>query len=117
MTGPLVIAGDLNTTRYRPEFEELLEAGLLDGIDSLGKGWKPSFSLKSVWPLGSIGFIARLDQARENATGGSGLGLAITLDIIQRHGGTIAVDGTGASGASFVVSLPRTRSDILKVAT
>ncbi len=64
--GPLVVAGDLNTTRYRPEFEELLDTGLLDGIDSLGQAWKPSFSLKSVWPLGSIGFIARLDHALVN---------------------------------------------------
>ena len=55
--------------------------------------------------------FARLDQARENAIGGSGLGLAITLDIIQRHGGTIAVEGNGGGGASFIVSLPRSRSD------
>ena len=66
VTGPLVVAGDLNTTRYRPEFEELLDTGLLDGIDSLGQAWKPSFSLKSVWPLGGIGFIARLDHALVN---------------------------------------------------
>jgi endonuclease/exonuclease/phosphatase (EEP) superfamily protein YafD len=64
--GPLVVAGDLNTTRYRPEFEELLDTGLVDGIDSLGQAWKPSFSLKSVWPLGGIGFIARLDHALVN---------------------------------------------------
>jgi endonuclease/exonuclease/phosphatase (EEP) superfamily protein YafD len=66
VSGPLVVAGDLNTTRYRPEFEELLDTGLMDGIDSLGQAWKPSFSLKSVWPLGSIGFIARLDHALVN---------------------------------------------------
>ena len=66
VSGPLVVAGDLNTTRYRPEFEELLDTGLLDGIDSLGQAWKPSFSLKSVWPLGGIGFIARLDHALVN---------------------------------------------------
>ena len=66
VSGPLVVAGDLNTTRYRPEFEELLEAGLTDGIDSLGQAWKPSFSLKSVWPLGALGLIARLDHALVN---------------------------------------------------
>lgn len=38
LTGPLIIAGDLNTTRYRPEFEELLALALSDAIDSLGKG-------------------------------------------------------------------------------
>ena len=36
--GPLVVAGDLNSTGYRPQFEELLRrAGLKDGIDALGQ--------------------------------------------------------------------------------
>lgn len=62
----LVVAGDLNTTRYRPEFKELLELGLRDSLDSLGEAWRPSFSLKSVWPLGALGAIARLDHALVN---------------------------------------------------
>ncbi len=66
VSGPLVVAGDLNSTLFRPEFEELLEAGLDDAIDSLGQAWKPSFSLKSVWPLGAFGVVARLDQALVN---------------------------------------------------
>jgi signal transduction histidine kinase len=53
--------------------------------------------------------FARLDPARENGAGGSGLGLAITLDIIERHGGTIAVEENNGGGASFVVTLPRSR--------
>jgi endonuclease/exonuclease/phosphatase (EEP) superfamily protein YafD len=65
--GALVIAGDLNTTRFRPEFQELLDAGLTDCIDSLGQAWKPSFSLRSVLPLGGLGLIARLDHALANA--------------------------------------------------
>lgn len=64
--GPLVIAGDLNTTMYRPEFQELLDAGLTDCIDALGQAWKPSFSLRSVWPLGALGLIIRLDHALGN---------------------------------------------------
>ncbi len=63
VSGPLVVAGDLNSTEFRPEFEGLLEVGLDDAIDSLGQAWKPSFSLKSVWPLGAFGVVARLDQA------------------------------------------------------
>ena len=64
--GPLVVAGDLNTTGFRPQFDELLQVGLVDAIDSLGQAWKPSFSLKSVWPLGALGVVARLDQALVN---------------------------------------------------
>ena len=52
LTGPVIIAGDLNTTRYRPEFEELLELGFSDAIDSLGKGLNPSFKLSSDGVLG-----------------------------------------------------------------
>ena len=66
ITGPLVVAGDLNMTSYRPEFKALLRLGLSDAIDSLGKALKPSFSLKSVWPLGAFGAIARLDHALTN---------------------------------------------------
>jgi endonuclease/exonuclease/phosphatase (EEP) superfamily protein YafD len=66
VAGPLVVAGDLNSTEFRPEFEALLEVGLDDAIDSLAQAWKPSFSLKSVWPLGIFGVVARLDQALVN---------------------------------------------------
>jgi endonuclease/exonuclease/phosphatase (EEP) superfamily protein YafD len=66
VAGPLVVAGDLNSTEFRPEFEDLLEVGLDDAIDALGQAWKPSFSLKSVWPLGVFGVVARLDQALVN---------------------------------------------------
>ncbi|MCU1389503.1 MAG: Endonuclease/exonuclease/phosphatase [Ilumatobacteraceae bacterium] len=64
--GPLVIVGDLNATSYRPEFKELLDLGLTDGIDSLGQAWRPSFTLQSVWPLGALGAIARIDHALLN---------------------------------------------------
>ena len=66
LSGPLIIAGDLNTTRYRPEFEELLALGLTDAIDSLGKGLNPSFKLGADGVLASIGAVARLDHALVN---------------------------------------------------
>ena len=64
--GPLIIAGDLNTTRYRPEFEELLELGLHDAIDALGKGLDPSFKLSAEGVLSTVGAVARLDHALVN---------------------------------------------------
>jgi endonuclease/exonuclease/phosphatase family metal-dependent hydrolase len=66
VTGPLVIAGDLNSTGVRPQFDELLQTGLKDAIDALGQAWRPSFSLRSVWPLGALGAIVRLDHALVN---------------------------------------------------
>jgi signal transduction histidine kinase len=38
--------------------------------------------------------------------GGTGLGLAITRDIVQAHGGTIAVARTSAAGTTLRVELP-----------
>jgi len=38
--------------------------------------------------------------------GGSGLGLATVRSIVQRHGGTVQVESTGASGTVFRVVLP-----------
>ncbi|MEP7046187.1 MAG: endonuclease/exonuclease/phosphatase family protein [Ilumatobacteraceae bacterium] len=66
LSGPVLIAGDLNTTRYRPEFEQILGLGLSDAIDSLGKGLNPSFKLGADGVLGSIGPVARLDHALVN---------------------------------------------------
>lgn len=50
--------------------------------------------------------FTRLDEARQTTAGGTGLGLAITLDIVQRHGGTITIQEAEGGGASFVISLP-----------
>lgn len=66
LSGPVIYAGDLNTTRYRPEFEELLGLGLKDAIDTLGMGLNPSFKLSADGVLGTIGAVARLDHALLN---------------------------------------------------
>jgi endonuclease/exonuclease/phosphatase (EEP) superfamily protein YafD len=66
LDGPLIIAGDLNSTRYRPEFEELLELGLKDAFDTLGKGMDPSFKLGADGVLAKVGAVARLDHALVN---------------------------------------------------
>ena len=50
--------------------------------------------------------FTRLDAARGASTGGAGLGLAIAKDIVERHGGTIRVDGASPPGATIVIELP-----------
>ncbi len=50
--------------------------------------------------------FARVDDARTPGSGGTGLGLAIARAIVERHGGTIAIDPEYTSGARVVVTLP-----------
>jgi endonuclease/exonuclease/phosphatase (EEP) superfamily protein YafD len=63
---PMVVAGDLNTTTFRPGIDELLATGLVDAHESLGQGLKASFKLAAHGLLGRIGPLVRLDHALLN---------------------------------------------------
>jgi signal transduction histidine kinase len=47
------------------------------------------------------------DPERARAEGNSGLGLAITHEIIEAHGGNVAVTSSAVAGTEFVITLPR----------
>ena len=64
--GPLVVAGDLNTTTVRPAVRRLLALGLLDAHESLGKGMSASFKLSADGPLAAPGAVVRLDHVLTN---------------------------------------------------
>jgi signal transduction histidine kinase len=48
----------------------------------------------------------RGDRSRSRASGGTGLGLAIVRQLIEAHGGKVAVESVLPSGARFVFVLP-----------
>jgi len=53
------------------------------------------------------------EQPLQRASGGLGLGLAIAKNLVELHGGTIAVESAGAgSGARFTVTLPIVESAV-----
>jgi endonuclease/exonuclease/phosphatase (EEP) superfamily protein YafD len=60
--GPFVVAGDLNTTTYRPKVRELLATGLVDAHESLGQGLSASFKLSVDGVLAVPGAVVRLDH-------------------------------------------------------
>lgn len=49
----------------------------------------------------------RADAARSRTTGGAGLGLAIAKQLVDLHGGTIALENRPGEGATFVFRIPR----------
>ncbi|MEE9414266.1 MAG: ATP-binding protein [Acidimicrobiales bacterium] len=51
--------------------------------------------------------FTRLDQSRQRGTGGTGLGLAIVRDIVERHGGTVAISDSPLGGARLTLAFPR----------
>ena len=51
--------------------------------------------------------FVQADRERDALRGGLGLGLAIVSNLVERHGGTIAVESEGrGKGARFMVDLP-----------
>jgi signal transduction histidine kinase len=50
--------------------------------------------------------FTRLDDGRARDEGGLGLGLSMVKTIVERHGGTVAIDDSPVGGARFVVRLP-----------
>jgi len=51
----------------------------------------------------------RVDPGRSRAKGGSGLGLAIVKHVLQRHGATLEVQSTLATGSTFTCHFPLER--------
>jgi two-component system sensor histidine kinase SenX3 len=53
----------------------------------------------------------RVDYARSRQTGGTGLGLSIVAEIVEGHGGDVAVWSKLGSGSTFTVTLPAARNE------
>jgi signal transduction histidine kinase/FixJ family two-component response regulator len=53
----------------------------------------------------------QVDGTTRRRHGGSGLGLALVKEIVERHGGSIAVESLVGQGSTFTVRLPAAKAD------
>ncbi|MEX2153136.1 MAG: ATP-binding protein [Gemmatimonadaceae bacterium] len=74
--------------------------GVRIDINDTGIGIKPEH-LSVIWED-----FRQVDQSRTREFGGTGLGLSITRKLVERLGGTIAVESIVGVGTSFTVMLP-----------
>ena len=95
-----------NALRYTPSGGSVTLDCRIEGKQALisvcdsGAGIKPD-DLPHVFDR-----FYRGEKSRARATGGAGLGLAIVKQLVEAHGGTVAVESTLGRGATFFVRLP-----------
>ncbi|HYN88555.1 MAG TPA: HAMP domain-containing sensor histidine kinase [Ardenticatenaceae bacterium] len=103
----------MNALRHTPQGGRVtLRAETLDGAGETGRGVRITVrDTGEGIPADDLPFIFdrfwRGDPARSHARGGgSGLGLAIARQLVQAHGGRIAVDSRVGEGTTFTIELP-----------
>lgn len=69
-------------------------------VDDEGTGIAPDMREALLEPF------VRLETSRNRRTGGAGLGLSIARNLVEAHGGTLAIDDALAGGARLIVRLP-----------
>jgi len=55
--------------------------------------------------------IFELGFTKRRSAGGSGLGLALSRKIVEDHGGSIAIESRPGGGTTFIVRIPRERTE------
>jgi two-component system, OmpR family, sensor kinase len=95
-----------NAIRYTPETGSVAVSSGIEGgsavlrVADTGVGIAPEH-LPHVFDR-----FYRADSSRQRGSGGTGLGLAIARAIVERHGGSIAIQSAPGSGTTVTVNLP-----------
>ncbi len=100
-----------NAIQFSPRGESItigVQAGdgeITISVKDHGPGIPPE-ELPYIW-----GRFHRVDKSRSRALGGTGLGLAIAKQIVEAHGGSVAVESTPGQGSVFSFTLPAVSGD------
>jgi PAS domain S-box-containing protein len=104
-----------NAVKFTPQQGQVqVHLGQIDSMAQIqvidtGKGISPEF-LPHVFD-----YFRQEDSAITRQFGGLGLGLAIVRQIVELHGGTVAVESLGDNqGATFTVRLPLPKPEAIK---
>lgn len=91
----------MNLSDYKAENQEGVETAYVE-LEVLDNGpGIPKDALPNIFER-----FFRVDGARSTRGNGTGLGLAIVREIVQRHGGTVAVTSEIGEGTVFTVRIP-----------
>ena len=95
-----------NAVKYGPAGQTVRLGLALDGtwaaisVEDQGPGIPPH-ERERIWEP-----YWRSPRERESAVGGSGIGLAVVKELVEAHGGNVAVQDRASGGARFTVRLP-----------
>ena len=117
----LAVADDLPDVHCDPnQIEQVVLAMVINAIDAMPQGGNLWISAR-LQTVSTLELIIRDDGTgipdehlshifepfyTTKESGGSGLGLAISQNIVERHGGSIAVHSVVGQGTSFTILLP-----------
>jgi len=96
-----------NAVKFSPAGSTVRLVGRVDGDDVLlavadrGRGI-PAEHLETIFEP-----FSQVDAADDRVHGGSGLGLPIARQLVERQGGTVAVDSEVGVGTTFTIRVPR----------
>ena len=91
---------DPATSERTPAILRTSQGGVLVQIRDTGIGIPPEH-LPHVFER-----FYRVDRSRTRSTGGTGIGLAIVKELVQAHGGQVAITSMPGSGTTVSLTLP-----------
>ncbi|HTU69236.1 MAG TPA: PAS domain-containing sensor histidine kinase [Candidatus Baltobacteraceae bacterium] len=95
-----------NALKFSPDTAEVLIEGGEDGSTAQVRVTDRGIGIADEHLPYIFERFYRADQNLTAATGGSGLGLTVVHEIVQAHGGSLAVQSTPSRGTTITISLP-----------